>query len=150
VDRPIPALLTEVRFPGRTPSGIAAGDLMVYYAAGTQKLFAIARSTQNGAEALTVHADGLERWPLMLRVQMLLRYRASRSRHIGECWDLGAASSNRNHTSRSARRRIAWPGRPSRSARRSDPSGRAHHPERSARTSAPRHNPSRAGPSRAF
>jgi hypothetical protein len=42
-----PDLLTRVRFPER-PTGIRQGDLLVYYAAGRKKMFAIARASQHG------------------------------------------------------------------------------------------------------
>jgi hypothetical protein len=66
-----PKLLTEVRFPQR-PSGIKRGDYLVYYSAGSQKLFSIARAKGSGAEALAVGAPGEGRWPFLLEVQTLL------------------------------------------------------------------------------
>lgn len=67
----VPALLREVRTP-RTPSSIGQGDLLIYYAAGSQKIFAIARSTMNGRDALVEHLPSQARWPYLLRVQVLL------------------------------------------------------------------------------
>jgi hypothetical protein len=42
-----PDLLKQVRF-NEQPSGIRQGDLLVYYAAGRKKLFAIVRASQHG------------------------------------------------------------------------------------------------------
>jgi hypothetical protein len=66
-----PELLRGIRAPWQ-PSGIKRGDYLVYYSAGTQKLFAIARAKENGAEAAVVPERGEERWPYRLEVQMLL------------------------------------------------------------------------------
>jgi hypothetical protein len=66
-----PELLRGIRAP-RQPSGIKRGDHLVYYSAGTQKLFAIARARQNGADAAIVPGRGEKRWPYLLEVQMLL------------------------------------------------------------------------------
>jgi hypothetical protein len=66
-----PQLLRGVRAPWR-PSGIKRGDYLVYYSAGTQKLFAIARAKGDGADAPIVGGPGEERWPYLLDVQMLL------------------------------------------------------------------------------
>lgn len=66
-----PELLREVRTP-RRPSGIKRGDVLVYYAAGAQKLFAIVRSTDDGEDAQEVPKAGEERWPWVLRVQARL------------------------------------------------------------------------------
>lgn len=64
-------LLTAVRFP-RQPSGIGADDRLVYYSAGSQKLFAIARATMAGEQAPHELAPNEERWPYVLRVQVLV------------------------------------------------------------------------------
>jgi hypothetical protein len=66
-----PQLLRGVRAPWQ-PSGIKRGDCLVYYSAGTQKLFAIARAKGDGADAPIVGGPGEERWPYLLDVQMLL------------------------------------------------------------------------------
>ena len=66
-----PKLLTEVRFP-KQPTGIQRGDYLVYYAAGDQKLFAIARAKGNGADASMEGPKEEERWPFLLEVQVLL------------------------------------------------------------------------------
>lgn len=64
-----PELLREVRSPWR-PSGIKKNDILVYYAAGEQRLFAIARSTEDGEGCQEVHKAGEERWPWLLHVQV--------------------------------------------------------------------------------
>lgn len=66
-----PKLLREVRFPKR-PSGIRRGDYLVYYSAGSQRLFSIARAKGDGADAFAVGAAGEDRWPYLLEVQTLL------------------------------------------------------------------------------
>ncbi|HVD39082.1 MAG TPA: hypothetical protein VNC15_09645 [Solirubrobacterales bacterium] len=66
-----PKLLTEIRFPQR-PSGIRRGDYLVYYSAGSQKLFSIVRAKGNGSETAAVGAAGEGRWPYLLEVQTLL------------------------------------------------------------------------------
>jgi hypothetical protein len=66
-----PELLRGIRAPWQ-PSGIKRSDYLVYYSAGTQKLFAIARAIEDGADAATVPGRGEERWPYLLGVQMLL------------------------------------------------------------------------------
>ena len=66
-----PHLLKEVRFP-KQPSGIGRGDHLVYYSAGSQKIFAIARAKSSGADAPIVGAKGEGRWPYLLDVQTLL------------------------------------------------------------------------------
>jgi hypothetical protein len=66
-----PDLLREVRSPWR-PSGIERNDILVYYAAGAQCLFAIARSTNDGKDALEAPKAGEERWPWVLSVQVSL------------------------------------------------------------------------------
>jgi hypothetical protein len=64
-------LLKGVRF-GQQPSGISRGDHLVYYSAGSQKIFAIARAKSSGAEAPIVGAKGEGRWPYLLDVQTLV------------------------------------------------------------------------------
>jgi hypothetical protein len=44
----------------------------VYYSAGSQRLFAIARSTIDGEHAQIVRKLGEERWPYVIPVQVLL------------------------------------------------------------------------------
>ena len=66
-----PKLLSEVRFPKR-PSGVRRGDYLVYYAAGDQKLFAIARAKGDGADASMSGPKDERRWPFVLEVQLLL------------------------------------------------------------------------------
>lgn len=66
-----PELLRSVRNPF-TPRAIGKGDLLVYYATGHQRLIAIARATQDGAESQTDVVSGEERWPHVLSVQVLL------------------------------------------------------------------------------
>lgn len=66
-----PELLSAVRTP-LVPRSIGRGDLLVYYAAGSQRLFAIARSTIQGEEAEMVLERGEDRWPYVIPVQMLL------------------------------------------------------------------------------
>jgi hypothetical protein len=66
-----PELLRGIRAP-RQPSGINRGDRLVYYSAGTQKLFAIARAKENGSDAAVVPGRGEDRWPYLLEVQLLL------------------------------------------------------------------------------
>jgi hypothetical protein len=66
-----PELLSEVR-THRRPSGIKRGDILVYYAAGDQCLFAIARVTCDGEDAQEVHKAGEERWPWVLPLQVRL------------------------------------------------------------------------------
>jgi hypothetical protein len=66
-----PKLLREVRFPEK-PSGIRRGDLLVYYAAGAQKLFSIVRAKHDGSESQIVGEKGEGRWPWLLEVQTLL------------------------------------------------------------------------------
>ena len=64
-------LLYGVRTP-RRPQAISSGDLLVYYAAGAQKLFAIARATQDG-ENVPMAGDAEEgRWPFRIPVQMYI------------------------------------------------------------------------------
>ena len=64
-------LLYGVRTP-RQPQAIKSGDLLVYYAAGAQKLFAIARATQDGANVPMAAAPGEGRWPFRIPIQMYL------------------------------------------------------------------------------
>jgi hypothetical protein len=66
-----PELLRGVRTP-RQPSGIAVDDRFVYYSAGSQKLFAIARVSQAGDNVPMALATGEERWPYLVPVQALL------------------------------------------------------------------------------
>jgi hypothetical protein len=66
-----PELLRGVRAPWQ-PSGIARDDYLVYYSAGSQKLFAIARAKGAGDEVQMVPAPGESRWPYLLEVQVLL------------------------------------------------------------------------------
>jgi hypothetical protein len=64
-------LLRGVRTP-RQPRSIRRGDYLVYYSAGSQKLFAIARVSQDG-ENVSIHAaPGEGRWPYLIPVQVLL------------------------------------------------------------------------------
>jgi len=65
-----PELLRGVRAP-RQPSAIGSDDY-VYYSAGTQKLFAIARSTEHGENVVMPAAPGQTDWPYLLHVQILL------------------------------------------------------------------------------
>ena len=64
-------LLYGVRTP-RQPQAIKSGNLLVYYAAGAQKLFAIARATQDGSNVPLVAGVGESRWPFRIPVQMYL------------------------------------------------------------------------------
>jgi hypothetical protein len=64
-------LLYEMRTP-RQPRAIKSGDLLVYYAAGTQKFFAIARATQDGSNVPESTEPGEHRWPFRIPVQMYL------------------------------------------------------------------------------
>jgi hypothetical protein len=66
-----PYLLRGVRTP-RRPSGIRADDWLVYYSAVSQKLFAIARVSQDGDNVPIVPGPREERWPYLLPVQVLL------------------------------------------------------------------------------
>lgn len=66
-----PELLSRVRTP-QTPRSIKRGDMLVYYSAVTQKLFAISRSTMDGETAQMELEAGEERWPYVLHVQVLL------------------------------------------------------------------------------
>jgi hypothetical protein len=66
-----PDLLTGVRTP-RQPSGISCDDRLVYYSAVSQKLFAIARVTQDGDNIPMVPGPGEDRWPYLLPVQVQL------------------------------------------------------------------------------
>jgi hypothetical protein len=68
-----PRLLKEVRFPKTfKPTGIRRGDLLVYYAAGDQKLFSIVKAKHDGTEAQWAPEKGEERWPWLMEVQTLL------------------------------------------------------------------------------
>jgi hypothetical protein len=64
-------LLYGVRTP-RQPQSIRSGDVLVYYAAGAQKLFAIARATQDGDNIPLTATVGEGRWPYRIPVQMWL------------------------------------------------------------------------------
>ena len=66
-----PELLREVRSPWR-PVGIKQSDLLVYYAAVDQCLFALARATMDGESCVEVPKQGEERWPWLLPVQVRL------------------------------------------------------------------------------
>jgi hypothetical protein len=66
-----PELLRGVRAPYQ-PSGIRRDDYLVYYAAGEQKLFAIARATESGDSVSIEPAPGETDWPYLLRTQILL------------------------------------------------------------------------------
>ena len=66
-----PELLSRVRTP-QTPRAIQRDDMLVYYSAVSQKLFAIARSTMNGEDAQMELAAGESRWPYVLHGQVLL------------------------------------------------------------------------------
>jgi hypothetical protein len=66
-----PRLLREVRFP-KQPSGISRGDVLVYYAAGDQKLFAIAKAKHDGSECEMGGPKDEARWPYVMEVEMLL------------------------------------------------------------------------------
>jgi hypothetical protein len=66
-----PELLRGVRTP-KQPSGISRDDRLVYYSAGSQKLFAIARVSQDGENVAMVPGPGEDRWPYLLPVQVLL------------------------------------------------------------------------------
>src|SRR3954452_13648027 len=64
-------LLYGVRTP-KQPQAIKYGDLLVYYAAGEQKLFAIAKATQDGSNVPMSSDAGERRWPFRIPVQMYL------------------------------------------------------------------------------
>lgn len=66
-----PELLSRVRTP-QTPRAIKRGDMLVYYSAVSQRLFAIGRSTMDGDNAQMELEAGEERWPYVLYVQVLL------------------------------------------------------------------------------
>ena len=66
-----PDLLTGVRAPAQ-PIGIHSGDRLVYYSAVSQKIFAIARATQDGDNVPMAPGRGEERWPYLIPVQILL------------------------------------------------------------------------------
>ena len=66
-----PQLLRQVRFP-RRPSGVNRGDVLVYYAAGDQKLFSIVRATHDGSECEMGGPKDEARWPFVMEVQTLL------------------------------------------------------------------------------
>lgn len=56
----------------RRPRAIKSGDLLVYYAAGAQKLFAIARASQHGVNVPMAAGPGEGRWPFRIPVQVYL------------------------------------------------------------------------------
>lgn len=66
-----PELLNEIRSPHK-PSGIGRGDILVLYATGKQKIFGIARSKINGADAEMRGTKEESRWPYVIPVQTLL------------------------------------------------------------------------------
>jgi hypothetical protein len=66
-----PELLRGVRSP-RKPTGIRSDDYLVFYSAGTQKLFAIARSTEDGETSIMESGPGQKDWPYLLHIQVLL------------------------------------------------------------------------------
>lgn len=66
-----PELLKEVRSPKR-PSGISRGDFFVFYATGHQKIFAIAKSKINGADAELRATAEESRWPYVIPIQVFL------------------------------------------------------------------------------
>lgn len=66
-----PELLKEIRSPHK-PSSIGRGDILVLYATGKQKIFGIARSTIDGADAELRATKEESRWPYVISVQMLL------------------------------------------------------------------------------
>lgn len=66
-----PELLKQFRTP-KQPSSIKRGDIFVYYSAGTQKLFAIARSKINGSDAGMELEKDEERWPYVVPVQVII------------------------------------------------------------------------------
>lgn len=66
-----PELLSGVRTT-KVPRSIGRGDLLVYYSAGSQRLFAIARSTIEGEQAEMVLDRKEDRWPYVIPVQVLL------------------------------------------------------------------------------
>jgi hypothetical protein len=83
-------LLYGIGSPKR-PVSIKKGDLLVYYAAGFQVLFAIARATIDGAEAQMEGAVADGRWPYLIHVQM---YLASPTLQLAPDWKvLGMSSS---------------------------------------------------------
>jgi hypothetical protein len=66
-----PDLLTGVRAPAQ-PIGIHSGNRLVYFSAVSQKIFAIARATQDGDNVPMAPGRGEERWPYLMPVQVLL------------------------------------------------------------------------------
>jgi len=104
-----PELLREVRSPWR-PSGIKRNDILVYYAAGEQCLFAIARATENGEECVEEPKRGEERWPWVLHSHVRLAIPTLKlSPHWGV---LGLASSSVQQSSyieiSAPQYRLAW------------------------------------------
>jgi hypothetical protein len=64
-------LLDRVRFAkNKRPSGVHAGDRLVFYAAGWERFFAIAIVTS--AEPYVAIEEGEERWPWVLDVDVPL------------------------------------------------------------------------------
>jgi hypothetical protein len=66
-----PELLKGVRAPSQ-PTGISSGDRLIYYSAVSQKIFAIARATQDGENVPIAPGPSEARWPYLLPVQVLL------------------------------------------------------------------------------
>ena len=66
-----PDLLRTVHFI-KQPTGIKRRDLLVYYAAGKQRIFAIARASQPGDEARMAGPADQRHWPYQLQVQVVL------------------------------------------------------------------------------
>jgi hypothetical protein len=66
-----PELLTEVGTT-RNPESIKRDDYLVYYSAGTQKIFAIVRAKGAGSSTPMGGGPGEERWPYRIQVQALL------------------------------------------------------------------------------
>ncbi len=66
-----PELLTEVRFT-QQPTGINSGDPLLYYAAGKQRLFALARASESGTSVQYAPTPTTKRWPYRMRVQVII------------------------------------------------------------------------------
>lgn len=64
-------LLAATQFV-KQPTGIQAGDFLVYYATGWQRLFAVAKATEAGASTRLQGSPAEKHWPFMLHVQVLL------------------------------------------------------------------------------
>jgi hypothetical protein len=66
-----PDFLSAVHFI-RQPSSIRGGDILVYYAPGHKKLFAVATASEDGKQT-TMHGPREEKsWPYVLHVQVKL------------------------------------------------------------------------------